>query len=60
MNAPDAVQLEGVVFTDGTCVIKWRTAIKSASIFATFDEFMAVHGHPEINYGTELVWIDDD
>ena len=53
-NAPDEPQFEGVVFSDGTCAVRWLTAMRSTSVWASFDELMAVHGHPE--YESELVW----
>ena len=54
MNAPDEPQFEGVVFESGKTVICWMTAIKSVSVFDTFEQMWDVHGHPE--YDTELVW----
>lgn len=56
-NPPDEVQYEGVVFTDSTVVIRWRTPFRSHSVWATFEDLMAVHGHPE--YGTIVKWIDE-
>jgi hypothetical protein len=47
---------EGAQFTDGTVVIRWRTAYRSTSVFASFREFYAVHGHPE--YGTVITFRD--
>ena len=55
-NPPDEAQFEGVQFSDGTVCLRWLTAHKSHSVWASFDEMMAIHGHPE--YGTEIVWID--
>lgn len=55
-NAPDEVQLEGVQFTDGTVVVRWRTELRSHSIWPDFETFDRVHGHPE--YDSELVWLD--
>jgi len=57
-NPPAKPQLEGVVFTDGTTVIRWLTRHKSTSVWRTFAVFEAVHGHPE--YDSELVWFDPD
>lgn len=53
-NAPDEPQYEGVVFSDGTVVIRWLTEHRSHSVWENFDEFFAVHGHPE--YGTEIIF----
>ena len=51
------VQYEGVVFTDGTCVLRWRTPLRSHSVWDSFEEAMGVHGHPE--YGTKVVFHDE-
>jgi hypothetical protein len=57
MNSSDAVQYEGVVFSDGTCVLRWRTAVGSCSVFKSFEDAMRIHGHPE--YGTKIVFADE-
>lgn len=54
---PDLPQFEGVVFTDGTCVIRWCTAVASHSVWASFNDAMRIHGHPE--YGTFIVFHDE-
>lgn len=54
---PDEVQYEGVLFTDGSVALRWRTAFRSTSVWACYDDFFAVHGHPE--YGTVIKWLDD-
>jgi hypothetical protein len=54
-NSPDEVQFEGVRFTDGSVAIRWLTAKRSTSIWASMDDMLAIHGHPE--YGSELRWI---
>ena len=53
-NAPDEPQFEGVVFSDGTTVIRWLTDKGSTSVFKSFADMEAIHGHPE--YGTRFVW----
>ncbi len=53
-NAPDEPQFEGVVFSDGTVAIRWLTAKRSTAVWASLDDMLAIHGHPE--YGSELVW----
>lgn len=55
-NAPEEVQFEGVVFSDGTCCVRWLTAYRSHSVWASFEELEKVHGHPE--YGTVFEWLD--
>lgn len=57
MNAPDEVQYEGVVFSDGSCALRWRTAVNSTSLWASFEDAMEIHGHPE--YGTRIVFHDE-
>jgi len=54
-NAGDGCDYEGVIFTDGTVVIRWLTKYRSHSVWACWDDFYKVHGHPE--YGT---WIEFD
>lgn len=52
-------QYEGVEFTDGTVVVRWRTAFRSTSFWNSFDELMKVHGHlNDAHYKTEVVWVD--
>ena len=53
-NAPDEAQFEGVVFSDGSAAIRWLTAKRSTSVWASIEDALAIHGHPE--YGTEIVW----
>ena len=57
-GSPDAPQFEGVVFTDGSCAIRWCTAVRSTSVWASFDDMMRIHGHPE--YGSVIEWHDDE
>jgi len=57
-NAPDEAQFEGVVFTDGTVAQRWRTAIGSWCLWKSMDDLLAIHGHFEPRYGTEIVWHD--
>jgi hypothetical protein len=56
-NAPDEPQYEGVVFSDGTVALRWRTAYRSTSLWGSYGDFYEVHGHPE--YGTRIEWEDD-
>jgi hypothetical protein len=52
-NAGKSADYEGVIFNDGTVVLRWRTQFRSHSIWASWDDFWHVHGHSE--YGT---WIE--
>jgi hypothetical protein len=49
---PDEVQMEGIIFSDGTVVVRWQTMDHSTAIFPHMGMFMAIHGHPE--YGTRI------
>ena len=60
VNPPDVPQLEGVVFSDGTCVLRWCTPLRSTSVWASLDDALGVHGHFEERYGTHIVWHEDD
>ena len=55
-NDPSEAQYEGVVFSDGRCALRWLTPIRATSIWDSFDDAIAIHGHPE--YGSEIVWHD--
>ena len=55
-NPDDQPQYEGVIFTDGTVALRWLTACKSTSVWATLRECLEIHGHPE--YGTVIEWHD--
>lgn len=56
-NAPEEPQYEGIVFSDGVCVIRWLTATGSTSVFESFDAMLRIHGHPE--YETRVVFHDE-
>lgn len=48
---------DGVVFDDGTTVVRWRTATPGLTSFATLDHAKAVHGH---DGKTTFEFHDDD
>jgi hypothetical protein len=52
----DEVQIEGIVFSDGHCVVRWMTGNHSTAVWPSYDDFEAIHGHPE--YETVVVWLD--
>ena len=58
VNPPDEIQYEGVVFDNGKCVLNWRTAVSSISVWDSFEDAMRVHGHPE--YGTKIFFLDEE
>lgn len=53
-NPDGEPQFEGVIWTDGTVTLRWLTACKSTSVWASLADMLAIHGHPE--YGTEIIW----
>jgi len=55
-NPDDVPQFEGVIWTDGSVTLRWLTACKSTSVWASLYECLTIHGHPE--YGTEIEWHD--
>lgn len=44
-NSGRGVVAEGVIFSDGKCVMKWLHQISSMSMFDSVDDLMAIHGH---------------
>ena len=56
---PDEPQFEGVVFGDGTTVLRWCTPLRSTSVWADLATALGVHGHPEERYRSEIVWHDE-
>ncbi len=56
-NRPDEPQFEGVIFSDGKVALRWLTPKRSVAVWDSFDDAMAIHGHPE--YGSELIWLDE-
>lgn len=53
-NSADSPDYEGVMFADGTVVVRWLTQFRSHSVWTDWNNFYQVHGHPE--YGTEIRW----
>ena len=51
--------IDGIVFDDGTTIIKWRTQYSSITIFKSFEEFKYIHidCHPENK--TEIIFLDE-
>jgi hypothetical protein len=49
---------EGVVFTDGTAVLRWRTVpYASTAIYDSIDDLHAIHGH---GGATQIVWLAEE
>ena len=36
---------EGVVFSDGSAVVRWLTAVSSTCVYESIDAVKAIHGH---------------
>jgi hypothetical protein len=53
-NSGETPDYEGVTFSDGTVVVRWLTQYRSHSVWADWNDFYQVHGHPE--YGTVIKW----
>ncbi len=54
---------EGVVFGDGTAVLRWLTEHRSTAIYESARELLAIHGHggkTEIRYHAPLGWGGSD
>jgi hypothetical protein len=51
----EGVVAEGVEFSDGTCVLKWLTALSSIGIYDSLKEVLALHGH---SGKTEAIFTD--
>lgn len=47
---------EGVIFSDGTCAMRWLSAHRSTAVYDSVDDLMAIHGH---NGATVLVVHDN-
>jgi len=56
-NGGSKPDYEGVIFSDGTVVLRWLTEYRSHSVWKCWEDFFQVHGHPE--YGTKIVFGDD-
>jgi hypothetical protein len=46
-NPPDEPQYEGVVSTDGTVALRWRTAYRSTSLWASYNDFYRTASRPD-------------
>lgn len=41
---------EGIIFTDGKCVMKWLSDVSSIAIYETFDDLQKIHCHGDTYY----------
>jgi len=49
------VVAEGVMFSDGTAVIRWVVGYRSTAIYNSMDDLVHIHGH---NGATQVRWLD--
>jgi hypothetical protein len=47
---------EGVVFSDGTCVVRWITPVRSAVFYNSIADVTYIHGHQG---KTKITWLAD-
>lgn len=55
---PGRPSYEGVLWTDGSVTIRWRTSVRSTAHFDCLADLIKIHGHPD--YGTVIRWLDPD
>jgi hypothetical protein len=55
-NNGEREDYQGVIFDDGTVVVRWTTEHKSHSVWRDYPTFYKVHGHPE--YGTRIEFVE--
>lgn len=48
---------EGVVFSNGKCVLSWRTKLTSTTVYESFKVMEQIHGH---GGKTITIWDDQD
>ncbi len=46
---------EGVQFSDGSCVMRWKSELSSTAIYSSAEELETIHGHEG---RTSIVWLD--
>lgn len=46
---------EGVVFSNGTCVLTWLSKYKTVCFFQSIEELEAIHSH---GGATQIVWVN--
>lgn len=39
------VVAQGIVFSDGTTVLRWVVDLRSVGVYASFADMLAIHGH---------------
>lgn len=46
---------EGVEFSDGTCVVRWRSGVGSTGVWHSIKDVETIHGH---DGATRVVWLE--
>ena len=46
---------EGVVFSDGTAVLRWMVGLRSTAIYDSIEDLAAIHGH---DGATQVRWLE--
>jgi hypothetical protein len=57
-NAPEEIQFEACVFSDGRTAQRWCTATKSLVWWDSWEDLCAVHVYAHPDYGTRIEWSD--
>lgn len=47
---------EGVVFSDGTCSLRWKTSTASTGFYSSIEDLIVIHGH---GGKTQVVYHDE-
>lgn len=52
---------EGCQFTDGTCVIRWKSEMPTTTVLQSLSNVKSIHGHPDPSGAnrTEVIWIGE-
>ncbi len=53
-------QFEAAVFSDGRVAQRWLTASRSMVWWDSWDDLCKVHIYAHPDYGTRIVWSDDE
>lgn len=49
---------EGMVFSDGTVILKWLSNISSINIYKNVQDMLTIHNHIDTKHegGTSIIW----
>jgi hypothetical protein len=51
------IVVEGVEFSDGSCAVRWLSALNSWALYSSIKTVIAIHGHAG---STVVRWIDEE